>query len=139
MLASRPHRAPLRRRRRIAIKAETRLVPEPTSAGEARRFVTKMLADWGVVDTVDLVTLLVSELVTNSVLHAHSIMGLAVELREQTVRVELADRSPAMPVLLELGDGTLTGRGLALVDTCAVRWGVEPHRAGKTVWFEVAA
>lgn len=123
----------------MAIKAETRLVPEPTSAGEARRFVTERLAAWGVIDTVDLVSLLVSELVTNSLLHARSAMALVVELREHTVRVAVEDCSPALPVLLKLDDGTLTGRGLRLVDTCADRWGVEPHAPGKIVWFEVAA
>lgn len=121
------------------IKAETRLVPDPASASTARRFVTEMLAAWGADGTVDLVSLLVSELVTNSLLHARSTMELVVELREHIVRVEVEDHSPALPVLLELDDGTLTGRGLTLVDTCSDRWGVEPHSAGKTVWFEIAA
>ena len=121
------------------MRASTHLLAEATSAGAARRFVSTTLVSWGVAKTTDMVTLLVSELVTNSLLHARSVMDVAVEMNDETVRVTVEDRSPAMPVLLELDDSTLTGRGLTLVDAYADRWGVEPHAAGKAVWFEIPA
>ena len=50
-----------------------------------------------------------------------------------------SDASHALPVLQE-EDGHLreSGRGLHLVDALATAWGVIPHAAGKTVWFELA-
>ena len=83
--------------------------------------------------------LLVSELVTNAILHARSPIDLALRLSLRTLRVEVRDGSRVAPEQLEPDDGTLAGRGLTLVDFCAERWGVEPTEEGKAVWFELSA
>ena len=122
------------------IEVRTVLTPHPTSVGAARRFVRDVLktrrVDDGVVSTVELLT---SEVVTNAILHARSGPQLAVEVREDSVRVAVRDLSPDLPVrrLSRLDD--VSGRGVVIVEELASAWGVERDRNGtKRVWFEVA-
>lgn len=85
--------------------------------------------------------LLVSELVTNSVIHApcdaDATIGLSVDRRPGHVRVEVCDPGTGFeahardPESLDTG-----GRGLLLVDRMATRWGVE-RRDETCVWFEM--
>ena len=95
------------------------------------------LRGWGCDDAIPDAQLLVSELVTNAVLHARSATLVTVERNGTTLRVSVEDDSPAQPRLRELGPEAVTGRGLLLVDRIAQRWGVDPRAAGKCVWFEV--
>lgn len=89
---------------------------------------------------VDTALLLVSELVTNAVLHAKTAIGLTVAQRAGTVRVSVADDSPEGPVRRAATLDSFGGRGMTLIDTLATRWGVERHPGdGKTVWFELQA
>lgn len=113
------------------------LEPVPGSAAAARRFVADTLGGWGCDALVETARLLVSELVTNAVLHARTAMTLVVGLRRGGVRVEVHDGSPGSPVLREYGDDAMTGRGLALVAELSARWGVDRDRDGKSVWFEL--
>lgn len=86
---------------------------------------------------------LVSELVTNVVLHARTELTVTIDARGHFVRVGVEDFGPAMPRrrLHRLDSGT--GRGLLLVDHMARAWGVEQtgggRRGGKVVWFELSA
>ena len=84
----------------------------------------------------DIVELLVSELVTNAVLHAHTEIELTVRDLGDCIRVEVSDDSPRLPELHPAGL-TESGRGLQIVDALASRWGTEGRTGGKTVWFEV--
>jgi anti-sigma regulatory factor (Ser/Thr protein kinase) len=119
--------------------AEITLKADPTSAAAARGFVSATLQDWGLEATTDVAVLLADELVTNAILHARSDIGVTVAMRARPLRVDVSDASHALPVLRE-GEGPLreSGRGLHLVDSLATTWGVIPHAAGKTVWFELA-
>ncbi len=86
------------------------------------------------------VALIVTELVNNAVVHAHSRPRLRVALAEHTMTVEVSDDGPGVPVLQPIDDApTESGRGLALVDALASAWGVtpDPAGAGKTVWATV--
>jgi PAS domain S-box-containing protein len=80
---------------------------------------------------------LVSELVTNVVLHA----GTDVDLRCYTYfdadRFEERDGSDVFPGLRHYNIGAATGRGLALVDKISTRWGANSESQGKVVWFQV--
>jgi anti-sigma regulatory factor (Ser/Thr protein kinase) len=84
--------------------------------------------------------LLVSELVTNAVIHAGSEVGLVVSHAgaHATVRIEVRDSS-ARPVRMGSFEAEATsGRGVALVDALAARWGiVVDENCGKLVWFEL--
>ena len=85
----------------------------------------------------DAVVLLTSELVTNAILHARTDIGLVVRREAATIRVEVDDHSPQLPVPRNAAADALTGRGLTLVDVMSGAWGVEERASGKTVWFEV--
>ena len=90
-----------------------------------------------------MVVLLVSELVSNAVLHGgphgpEATVGLAIADVGDRVRIEVEDAGANIPVV---GDGALyrvTGRGLILVESLANRWGYERSDMGKVVWAEVA-
>lgn len=118
-------------------QARLALRPVPASAALARAFVERTLGDWGCDGLVDAARLLVSELVTNAVLHARTDVDLAVVLTSRGVRVEVTDGSAAAPVMRTYEDEAMTGRGLALVEQMADRWGVDERGGGKAVWFEV--
>ena len=113
------------------------LAPELQSAGRARRFVDETLRQWDCGDLLDVVTLLVSEAVTNAIVHAGSEVEVSVELRPETVRIEVFDSMTAEPVPRDATDDETSGRGMALIDAMASSWGVEPRPNGKSVWFEV--
>jgi PAS domain S-box-containing protein len=114
------------------------LSAHPSSAAEARRFAADVLREWEEDPLSDAVVLLVSELVTNAVLHAGSPVQVALRRRGGRVHVDVADESPVMPGIRDYGDEATTGRGLELVELLTEDWGVEPRQPrGKTVWFEL--
>jgi anti-sigma regulatory factor (Ser/Thr protein kinase) len=112
------------------------LPAEPASPGRARRFVTDTLGD--VATDVDRAALLVSELVTNAVLHAGTELEVAVEIRPRLVQVSVRDGSGARPAVRRYDRYAATGRGLHLLETLADRWGVDVEPEQKRVWFELA-
>jgi anti-sigma regulatory factor (Ser/Thr protein kinase) len=83
--------------------------------------------------------LLVSELVTNAVLHARSASQVTIERRGTTLRISVSDTSTTRPRLRDYGPEAVTGRGLLLVDRISRRWGVDQLPTGKSVWFEIDA
>lgn len=117
------------------------LAAQPASVSSARRFAKDELGD--VVDDGVLAdaVLLVSELVSNAVLHASGpvVLTVAVELASASVRLEVEDASPVPPVLRDYGSHAATGRGLALVERVSSAWGVEAAGTGKIVWVELTA
>lgn len=113
------------------------LPADAASAGVARRCVRAWLQEWGWDAAEEVATLLVSELVTNALLHAHTDISLRVQANRRRLRVEVRDGNPRLPEMRRYARSASTGRGLRLVDELAERWGVEPGRDGKTVWFEV--
>lgn len=118
--------------------ASTRLPPHPASTRAARAFVAEHLRTWHLEPAIDDATLLVSELVTNAILHARSPVHLVVRKVKVSVRVEVYDEGSgiAQPLYPELE--ATAGRGLGLVQAVAARWGIDDVDMGKTVWFEIA-
>lgn len=108
----------------------------PAAVSVARRWLRQRLADWSP-DGVEAAQLVVSELVTNVVLHGVGPIGLALGPRAPGIVLEVADRSRAMPVMNRYGSGASTGRGLLLVDGVAKGWGVRACPNGKGVWAVV--
>jgi DNA-binding NarL/FixJ family response regulator len=122
----------------VLVQASAQLASDARSPGTARRFVAQLLEPWHLGPLLDTVTLLVSELVTNAVVHAGADVGIVVRLTEQAARVEVSDPSnlPLSPGTPELA--WESGRGLWMVATMARAWGVRRHPGGgKAVWFEV--
>jgi anti-sigma regulatory factor (Ser/Thr protein kinase) len=119
--------------------SELELPPTTDSVPQARRFARSTLHESS--SDVDTVLLLVSEVVTNAILHARSAIRLVVEDRDQVARVEVHDASPVPPRMHHFRLAAGTGRGLRLLDQLAMAWGVDPSRRGdgKVVWFEVGS
>jgi anti-sigma regulatory factor (Ser/Thr protein kinase) len=122
----------------------TTLPPGPKSVGLARRTAAQACRAAGREDAVDLVTLLVSEVVTNALLHAAGgRVELGVEAGPDGIRIEVTDAGPGRPVRREAGDDDERGRGILLVDRLAEDWGVRESDegtdgTGKTVWFTLS-
>jgi len=115
------------------------LEPHPASVGDARRLVREVLSETGRDDLAEAAALVVTELVTNALVHAGTRIGLLTRVDGDGLRVEVTDGSPQLPTLRHNGTLAGTGRGLMLVQRTVDRWGVDSHRTGKTVWFELAA
>lgn len=118
--------------------AQLDLRPEPTSPAEARTFVRNVLEDWGVAgEVVEDAELLVSELVTNAIMHART--GTTVDVRRYDGSVEFAISDESVrPVELRLPTvEAVTGRGVYFLDQLAPDWQVEPTANGKTIRFSL--
>nr|WP_202451381.1 SpoIIE family protein phosphatase [Streptomyces sp. SID4948] len=122
------------------------------AAGAARRFLRATLADWagqGLPDgagfgdrVLDDATLLMSELVTNAVVHAGTAVDIVCRLDTESAPapglvIEVADRHPGRVLrgsTEQPADSREGGRGLHLVAALSDTWGVTYHRDRKTVW-----
>jgi anti-sigma regulatory factor (Ser/Thr protein kinase) len=120
----------------VAGSAEVVLPPTTASVAEVRRFVGERLAEWPHPEVAHSAMLAASELATNAVLHARTEFTVKVML-DDCVRIEIEDRSPALPVLKPITDQASTGRGLHLVERLTDAWGVEASD-GKRVWCELS-
>jgi DNA-binding NarL/FixJ family response regulator len=122
----------------VVHEATTHLPPSRESPRAARRFVQGILPGWGCASILDTVTLLVSELVGNAVMHAGSEVEVSVRLGTQRLRVDVIDRSTSVPRRRTAGSDDQTGRGSDLIEILATAWGVSGRPDGKSVWFEIA-
>lgn len=110
------------------------LPPSPASAQAARRVVTEALLALSRPELVDDVATVVSELVANAVIHAHTEIELSVQPAGAGVRVAVSDGSHILPRWTPAATMAISGRGLILVQRLSSEWGVESHGPGKTVW-----
>lgn len=124
-----------------ASEHDMELPAAPASVGNARRFVGNLLEDFDATSVSDVASLLTSELVTNAIVHVGGQVRIRVTCEEGVVRVSVEDSSHAPPHRRQATRSAVTGRGLALIDELASRWGVEPlpDGRGKSVWFELCS
>jgi anti-sigma regulatory factor (Ser/Thr protein kinase) len=116
------------------------LPPLATAPGQARAALRDSIGVWCDTQQVDDAVLLVSELVTNAVVHGSPPVGLSVEASDGTIRVEVTDSSPVVPGVHVLSHLSAQGRGLAIVRDLSTRWGVDQiSNDGKRIWFELRA
>ena len=64
-------------------------------------------------------------------------VAVRIAVTATTIRVEVTDRHPELPVMRSPEANESSGRGMRIVDQTATRWGVQARRTGKCVWFEV--
>ncbi|WP_203600999.1 SpoIIE family protein phosphatase [Streptomyces sp. SID9727] len=112
---------------------------DPEALSSARHMIRAAVRAWGAGDRADEVELAADELVTNALMHTDG--GAIVTIRvltgpERRLRVDVEDRSSALPRRRDAGDAGVSGRGLLLVDQLADAWGVESRGTGKCVWSE---
>ena len=110
-----------------------------TSVIDARHFTLAVLEGMPN-DFTDSVVLMVSELATNAVKHAHSRFEVVIDCDddgEVVVRVSDQGRGEAEPRNPRVTD--VSGRGLQIVRALADDWGVQPPTADwrKSVWFSL--
>jgi anti-sigma regulatory factor (Ser/Thr protein kinase) len=115
-----------------------RLDRGPNAAAKARRSLATLRADLDA-SVMEILRLLVTELVTNSVRHARAdTVLLRVLIGKSAVRTEVTDAGPGFdPAEMESLSSDRTGWGLFLVESLATRWGVRRNGDGTSVWFEV--
>lgn len=114
------------------------LAAAPAAAGQARRILAQACHEAALPDTLcEDAVLLVSELVTNVVVHGGPQARVSVTTDDGGVRVDVSDDGRAIPRMPPHDPLAERGRGLQLLDACATCWGVHEDQPGKTVWFEL--
>ncbi|MFF6996738.1 SpoIIE family protein phosphatase [Streptomyces sp. NPDC008313] len=110
----------------------------PEAVRHARRFTRRTLRFWGVAEQADAALLVVSELVTNALVHTEGQIRLDLTLVSNRLRVAVADSSPRSPMKpTSVGWEATGGRGILLVDAMSAAWGTLPVSGGKQVWSEI--
>ncbi|TWE19056.1 anti-sigma regulatory factor (Ser/Thr protein kinase) [Kitasatospora atroaurantiaca] len=127
---------------------------DPAEVGRARRWVRSRLQGHGLdpdAPIAETLVLVVSELVTNAVVHTGcpAVLRLSMPVAAagsdeasavlSLVRVEVADASRTAPAPRHAGGDSTNGRGLELVELLCDRWGWYPDGSGKRVWCEIGA
>lgn len=112
---------------------------DPEALRSARHMIRAAVRAWGVRERSDEIELAADEMITNALMHTDG--GAIVTIRvlsgpERRLRVEVEDRSSALPRRREAGESGVSGRGLMLVDRLTEAWGVESRGSGKCVWCE---
>nr|PPQ56641.1 hypothetical protein C5F59_08195 [Streptomyces sp. QL37] len=112
-----------------------------SAVGEIREALREFLRYRRRPEETEVAELLLSELVTNALIHTRNGAVVTVTSVPTRVRVEVRDfvtgQEPA-PYVPNADDGT-HGRGLILVQSLADSWGVTTQALGKVVWFELSA
>lgn len=112
-------------------------LPVAEAIGGVRRFVEGVLAlnypDALVAEAV----LVASELATNAVRYAGSPFRTVIVPGEGHVRIEFHDACPATPRRQLASTSDVGGRGLAIVEHLARKWGVDEHAGRKVVWADI--
>jgi len=111
---------------------------KPESVAAARHFVREALRERDR-DLIDAAELMVSELASNALQHAHSDFEITVDTKGHRVRVGVRDTGHGEPRLRSPEPRAHSGRGLRVVDALAADWGVTRRTQGKLVWFVLQA
>jgi anti-sigma regulatory factor (Ser/Thr protein kinase) len=121
--------------------ASWRLPSTPAAVGRARALATRQLTQWKLEHLAESTELIVSELVTNAIIHGSGdcissrTIGLRL-IRHEMLTCEVSDVSHSHPQLRHPGAAEEHGRGLHLVTELARRWGTRHIPDGKLVWAD---
>jgi anti-sigma regulatory factor (Ser/Thr protein kinase) len=117
---------------------ELALAPTVDSVGVGRRLVSEALSEWDLDSLAYTATLLTSEVLTNSILHARTRIVLTVARSgPKTVTISVHDGSTLVPRRRNHAQDATTGRGLELLDRLAQSWRIQSAENGKTLTFTV--
>ncbi|MEV0778673.1 ATP-binding protein [Streptomyces sp. NPDC050428] len=128
-------------------EASVTLPSDPASVPEARRYVARVLTEWGLpadADTAETVRLIISELATNAVQHTFGrsptfTIDVTLE-RDEELCVGVTDSHPRWPQRLPAAVQQDNGRGMVIIRSLTAEYGgqlsVTPTAdGGKTVWI----
>ena len=116
-----------------------RLTRKPAAAAEARSQVRVSIRDWKVPVDPDIAILLTSDLVTNAIMHGDGeSLTLAIRCSRAHLRIDVYDKSRALPLGMDEPADADAGRGLALVAVLSTEWGSFRTPAGKAMYFTLA-
>jgi serine phosphatase RsbU (regulator of sigma subunit) len=136
-----PSRAEVRDRATVRRTVLTVAQAEPDRVAGTRHQLQNLLYDWQSEDQVDGAVLMLSEMLTNVLVHTDGDALVAVEISGESghrlLRVEVADASDELPHRRRPGELASSGRGLVLMEMLAGAWGVDPRGKGKSIWFEM--
>ncbi|MGW5418423.1 ATP-binding protein, partial [Actinomadura geliboluensis] len=107
------------------------------AVADARRFVRKVLADWGMDEAADDAVLATSELATNAIAYAGTSFEVSCRLEDGDIKIEVRDRHPTRGIEMP-GVTASSGRGLPSIARLAASWGVSYDHRTKGVWFRLA-
>lgn len=114
-------------------------IDSPPTVSDARRWLREELGGRTAPEVRDVAELVLSELVTNAVLHSPGPVRVSVSRRDGCVAIEVVDADGGeLPTVHRYSEDAATGRGLQVVEACAAAWGVRGLAAGKGVWAVVA-
>ncbi|MEU8458303.1 ATP-binding protein [Streptomyces griseoaurantiacus] len=104
-----------------------------------RRAAATQLGLWGVPTAGDETQLVVTELATNVIKHVGegTPATLILEWKRERLRVEMHDKSQALPAVRTADCDAECGRGLHMLTAMAVDWGTVVTALGKAVWCEI--
>jgi anti-sigma regulatory factor (Ser/Thr protein kinase) len=131
--------------REVSTSGVVHLPCVPASVGLARRALSDELRAAGVFDSaVSDAVLVISELLSNAILHAYPLPGerLAVTwaVDGSSVEVAVSDGGGAtIPHAGHPSPSSVSGRGLSIVEHLCLTWGVRADDLGLTVWAVLAA
>jgi hypothetical protein len=110
----------------------------PDAVAHARRFTSRTLRAWRMAEKSDATLLIVSELVTNALVHTQGPVRLDLTLAGERLRVAVSDSSPRTPVKPTIVNWEATGgRGILLVEALSASYGSVPLSGGKQVWADL--
>ncbi|WP_070198396.1 SpoIIE family protein phosphatase [Streptomyces oceani] len=114
---------------------------EPERIAESRNQLRSLMHDWANQGQLDTAVLLLSEMLTNVLVHTDNDALLILQVsgppEGRLLQVEVADGSEELPHRRSPGELASSGRGLMLLDSLAGDWGVEPRGDGKCIWFHL--
>ncbi|NSC22804.1 SpoIIE family protein phosphatase, partial [Streptomyces albus subsp. chlorinus] len=131
--------APASARRTVMTIAQA----QPDRIAAARHQLRDLLHDWCDPEQVDGAVLMLSEMLTNVLVHTDGDALLVAQITAprqgdmRTLRVNVSDSSDELPHRRSPGELASSGRGLMLLGMLADRWGVDPRGEGKCIWFEM--
>ena len=96
---------------------------------EDRAVDHELIYDVGVVAT---------ELLSNAARACRSLIALRLDVHHGSIRIEVYDDGPGVPVERQVHADEVGGQGLRIVDSLSTSWGTSPRPAGKCVWSELA-
>ena len=125
----------------VLAMARREFEPRSEDVRAARHFAAAQAAGWGL-DPSDL-EIVVAELAANAFRHAGTRFTVSLCYVDNSLTVEVADGSRSLPVPGPDRSAQVdplawtSGRGLLMVDTLVLAWGVRAVRTGKIVWAEL--